>query len=133
MELLLTAIISFAATNIDDIVILVLFFAETGHAFRPRHVVLGQYLGVIVLILVSLVGFLGSFVLPTEWLGLLGLAPIGIGLHRLINRHTQNNETKISAPTAAPPSSAISSSLLNPRVYAVMIVTIANGGDNIGI
>ena len=61
MNWLVTAIItgttSFAATNIDDIVILMLFYAQVNVTFRKRHIVAGQYLGFTALIIACLPGF----------------------------------------------------------------------------
>ena len=38
----ITGVAAFAATNVDDIFILMLFFSQVGGQFRNRHVVLGQ-------------------------------------------------------------------------------------------
>jgi cadmium resistance protein CadD (predicted permease) len=38
---------AFIATNVDDILILMLFFAQTNSSFRRQHIVVGQYLGFI--------------------------------------------------------------------------------------
>ena len=55
-----TGLTAFSATNIDDIVILTLFFSQVNAAFRRRHIVVGQYLGFGTLVLASLPGFFGS-------------------------------------------------------------------------
>ena len=121
-------ITSFAATNIDDIAILMLFFAQYA-TFRPKHIVLGQYLGFTALILVSLPGFFGGLILPRSWIGLLGLIPIAIGLDNLLNwedaAEEAEPETELSKDALA--------SFLSPQAYAVAVVTFANGGDNIGV
>ena len=131
LSTLITATVAFVATNIDDIFVLMMFFSQTDRAFRRRHIVIGQYIGFVTLIAVSLLGFLGSFIVPKEWIGLLGLAPIAIGIHKFVNR---NSETKTSELLGRlSPSSSVLSSLLNPKTYGVAVVTFANGGDNIGI
>jgi cadmium resistance protein CadD (predicted permease) len=135
--LIITGILTFAATNIDDIFLLVVFFSQanvsfTNASFRPRHVVVGQYLGFAVLVGVSLLGFLGGLVIPQPWLGLLGLAPIVIGVRKFLGR---NKKVEI-AESKKPPYPArplVFDTLLNPFTYQVIVVTIANGGDNIGI
>ena len=71
----LTGIVSFAATNVDDIFILMLFFSQTSEAFRNWHVVVGQYLGFAALVALSILGSLGVLIVPEEWIGLLGLVP----------------------------------------------------------
>ena len=68
---LITGAVAFSATNIDDIVFLTIFFSQTPERWR---VVLGQYLGFTVLVLVSLIGFFGGQILPHQWLRLFGVA-----------------------------------------------------------
>ena len=87
MSTVITATITFAVTNIDDIFVLMIFFSQIDQPFRRGHVVIGQYLGFVALIAVSLLGFLGSFIVPKEWIGLLGLAPIAIGIHKLFDHN----------------------------------------------
>ncbi len=55
---------AFIATNLDDIVVLVIFFSQVSARFRHRHILIGQYLGFSVLVLASLPGYLGRQVIP---------------------------------------------------------------------
>ncbi|GAP98950.1 cadmium resistance transporter [Leptolyngbya sp. NIES-2104] len=71
-----TGITAFIATNLDDVLILLLFFSQVNANFRHRHIVSGQYLGFATLVLVSLPGFFGGLMFPQEWVGLLGIAPL---------------------------------------------------------
>jgi len=81
---LLAATIAFVATNLDDLLVLTVFFAQSdGVHFKPWHVVVGQYMGFTVLVGISMVGFAGSAFVPQQWLGILGILPIGIGLWKL--------------------------------------------------
>ena len=135
---IIAAITSFAATNIDDIVILMLFFAQVNSTFRRRHIVVGQYLGFTVLILASLPGFFGGLIVPKAWIGILGLVPIAIGVSRLVNRDKDEQDVQAVSgefnPSRANTSVlSILGSLLNPQTFNVAAVTFANGGDNIGI
>lgn len=79
------AIAAFASTNIDDALVLVVYFAnaaEGRNGFRRRHVWIGQIVGFTVIVVVSVVGvFLGSL-LPPHYAGLLGFVPLLIGLWR---------------------------------------------------
>jgi cadmium resistance protein CadD (predicted permease) len=59
---------AFIATNLDDLVILMLFFAQTNAVFRPKHIMVGQYLGFGALILASLPGFFGGLMVPKPWI-----------------------------------------------------------------
>ncbi|MGI0492488.1 cadmium resistance transporter [Alkalinema pantanalense CENA528] len=125
-----TGLMAFMATNLDDIIILLLFFSQINQFFRRQHIVTGQYLGFAVLVLASLPGFFGSVLLPRDWIGLLGLVPIAIGISRLLNADTDNSEEVSLDFSENPPWFA---GLLSPQTYSVAAVTFANGGDNIGI
>lgn len=131
-ELLLAApkgFTAFVATNLDDILILLLFFSQVNSIFRYRHIVIGQYLGFALLVMISLPGFFGSFLLPRPWIGLLGIVPIAIGMSRLF---TPDNETDTDDEGTSVETEK-TSGFLSPQTYAVAAVTFANGGDNIGI
>lgn len=129
---------SFVATNIDDIVVLMVFFSQLNARFRRRHVILGQYLGFFALLLASLPGYFGGLAISKPWLGLLGFLPIFIGVSQLIQGpEDEPNIQDISrglSDVAVPVSVGSKlKTLLSPQTYAVAAVTIANGGDNIGI
>jgi cadmium resistance transport/sequestration family protein len=114
---LATAVIAFAATNIDDIFVLTLFFAQK--KMRAWHVVTGQYLGFAALVAVSLIGYFARFIASRQWIGLLGLVPIAIGVKKIIEWR-QGKGADREKPAGA-------------SVLTVAAVTVANGGDNIGI
>ena len=135
---MMAASASFVATNLDDIIILSIFFAQVNSTFRRRHIILGQYLGFSAIIIASLPGFLGGLIVPKAWIGILGLVPIFIGISHLVNRkadeaevQTVSDELNSSIGNASVLS--LITSLLSPQTYKVAAVTFANGGDNIGI
>lgn len=126
-----TGITAFSATNLDDMVILMLFFSQVNTSFRQRHIVTGQYLGFAALVFASLPGFFGGLLVPQAWIGMLGIVPIAIGISRLLNPdedESNDNSLLESADTASP-----LAGLLSPQTYSVAAVTFANGGDNVGI
>ena len=125
-----TGFTAFTATNLDDIVILLLFFSQVNAVFRRQHIVTGQYLGFAALVLLSLPSFFGCMMVPRPWVGMLGLVPIAIGVSRLLNRDTEADDENTA--TDSPPST-IFASILSPQTYSVAAVTFANGGDNVGI
>jgi cadmium resistance protein CadD (predicted permease) len=118
------AIVLFVSTNVDDLLVLLGFFADA--RFRVSEIVAGQYVGVAVLFGVSAAGALLSLVIPRAYLGLLGIFPILIGIRRLIDLRHDRTETGPSKPFEATTSSYGS-------IASVALVTIANGGDNIGV
>ena len=121
---IITGLVAFIATNSDDILILLVFFAQVNDNFRPWQIVVGQYLGFTILIIFSLPGLFGGLILPQSWIGLLGLIPIAIGISSLVNKETEQ---------LADVSQEITPSFLIPTIYTVAAITVANGSDNISI
>jgi cadmium resistance transport/sequestration family protein len=120
----IAAIGLFAATNIDDIVVLtVLFLATTRGSLRGWKVVLGQYLGFAALVAISVVAAAGLTVVPDQWVGFLGLVPFGIGIYglvRTLRTHGDDGDDDDSAIRAG-------------GLLGVAGITIANGADNISL
>ena len=135
MEELITAIptgiTAFTATNLDDLVILSLWFSQVNNNFRGRHIVIGQFLGFSILVIASLTGFLGGLILPKHWIGLLGLAPIAIGFSSLLNQESDDADAENEELQQSKTSPF--ASLLSPQIYSVAAITVANGSDNISI
>ncbi len=126
---LVTGAITFTATNIDDIFILMLFFSQVNKTFHRWHIVAGQYLGFTALVLISLLGFIIGLIIPSAWVGLLGMVPILLGVRQWLNRAKEDEkelaeEAQVRGASKAGSFTAITS---------VATVTVANGGDNIGI
>ena len=115
---------AFAATNIDDIFVLMIFFSSL--SFPVRHVVFGQYLGIGLLIAISVIGSLISLVVPTYVIGLMGLIPIAIGVKNLVEIRQKDQ-----SPLRRTMENKRNRSYL--AFLAVAAVTLANGGDNIGV
>jgi cadmium resistance protein CadD (predicted permease) len=83
-------IAAFVLTNIDDLLILMAFFATP--RFLPFQIVLGQYIGMGSLIAVSLLGLLIALVVPRNLIGLIGLFPIAIGIKELLELRKKSND-----------------------------------------
>ncbi len=126
-----TGITAFSATNIDDIVILTLFFSQVNESLRRRHIVVGQYLGFAALVIASLPGFFGGLFVPQSWIRLLGFMPIIIGFTSLLKREDDSAE-EVAAETEPSYPSAIAS-LFSPQTCNIAAVAFANGSDNISV
>jgi cadmium resistance protein CadD (predicted permease) len=81
---------AFVSTNIDDLFILMVFFATPRFPFF--QIVLGQYIGMGSLIGVSLAGSLIALVLPRNIIGLIGLFPIIIGIKELLELRKKGDD-----------------------------------------
>lgn len=146
MSLIITTIVLFAATNIDDIFLLLTWFSQRDSKLKSSHIIIGQYLGFIALVILSVIGALGALIIPQEWIGLLGLVPIYLGLKALVEQFRERaeeqqaeregeayivHETSIGEETKGNPSWI--QKFFHPSIYKVATVTFANGGDNIGV
>ena len=127
------------ATTFDDNIYLTAFFGKVNHVFRPKHIIIGEFVGFTALVLASLPGFFGGLVLPEAWIGLLGILPIVIGISNLMSRdHDSDTIQDVSVDFRHTVKSrrqkkSLFATLRVPQTYRVSAVTIANGGNNIGI
>ncbi|MPV38990.1 cadmium resistance transporter [Georgenia subflava] len=126
MELLtpvLQAIGLFMATNVDDIIVLSLFFARgAGMRGTTAKIIAGQYLGFGAILVASVLVSLGAATfLPEDAIAYFGLIPLALGLYAAWKawRGDDDDDEKVDGK-------AIS-------VWTVAGVTFANGGDNIGV
>ncbi|WP_433305854.1 cadmium resistance transporter [Actinoplanes sp. CA-030573] len=118
------AVVLFAVTNVDDILVLALFFARgAGQARTTRNIAAGQYLGFAGILAVAVAAAFGATLLPDEVLPYLGLLPIALGVKAAIQAWRRDGDGEPDAP-AAP---------RTPGMLEVASVTFANGGDNIGV
>ncbi|SDR65169.1 cadmium resistance transporter [Agrococcus carbonis] len=121
----LQAIGLFLATNIDDIIILSLFFARgAGERGTTARILIGQYLGFIGILGAAVLVALGAGAfLPPEVIPYFGLIPLGLGLWAAWQAwrggDDDDDDAKIEGKKVA--------------VWTVAAVTFANGGDNIGV
>jgi cadmium resistance protein CadD (predicted permease) len=104
---------AFVSTNIDDLFLLVGFFSD--RSFSRSHVFAGQILGMAAIVAISLAAASAALAISPQLVGLLGAAPIVIGIGKLLRRGKTEDEEQ---PTAA-------------GILQVATVTVVNGGDNI--
>jgi cadmium resistance protein CadD (predicted permease) len=95
---------------------------------RARHVTTGQFLGMGVLFGVCAVASLLSAVISPRYLGLAGIAPIALGLHKLWELSRRGRDIE-----AAPPSQAERRSNALGKVLGVTAATIGNSSDALGV
>lgn len=120
-----TSIILYSGTAVDLLIILMLFFAKRKSRKDIINIYLGQFLGSISLILLSLLfAFVLNYIPSKEILGLLGLIPIFLGLKVLLLGDSDGE--------------AIAKDGLRKDdknlIFLVAMITFAScGADNIGV
>ena len=120
-----TSIILYSGTAVDLLIILMLFFAKRKSRKDIINIYLGQFLGSVSLILLSLLfAFVLNYIPSKEILGLLGLIPIFLGLKVLLLGDSDGE--------------AIAKDGLQKDnknlIFLVAMITFAScGADNIGV
>ena len=122
---IVTSIILYSGTAVDLLIILMLFFAKRKSRKDIINIYLGQFLGSVSLILLSLLfAFVLHYIPSKEILGLLGLIPIFLGLKVLLLGDSDGE--------------AIAKEGLRKDnknlIFLVAMITFAScGADNIGV
>ena len=112
---------AFVGTNIDDfVVLLLLILGIPFDGIRRWQLVSGQYVGFCGLLILSGIGALALHTIANNWVGLLGIIPLALGVRGII-RVSRESSQQEKTP------------ILADSVAAVAIITLANGGDNISV
>ncbi|HGR4644688.1 TPA: CadD family cadmium resistance transporter [Streptococcus pneumoniae] len=126
-QTVISAIGVYISTSIDYLIILIILFAQLSQNKQKWHIYAGQYLGTGLLVGASLVAaYVVNFV-PEEWMvGLLGLIPIYLGIRfAIVGEDAEEEEEEIIQ--------RLEQSKANQLFWTVTLLTIASGGDNLGI
>ncbi|HEP1803862.1 CadD family cadmium resistance transporter [Streptococcus suis] len=120
-----TSIILYSGTAVDLLIILMLFFAKRKSRKDIINIYLGQFLGSVSLILLSLLfAFVLDYIPSKEILGLLGLIPIFLGLKVLLLGDSDGESIA---------KEGLSKDNQN-LIFLVAMITFAScGADNIGV
>lgn len=116
LSAVVSSVAAYAATNLDDLFVLMLLLAACRH---PRRLAAGHVLGVSALTVIGLLGALGLQQLPLQYTGLLGFVPILLGIRALLQRH--------SAEEADVPAAN------DVGIFGMALTTLGNGADNLGV
>lgn len=118
-SILVTASVIFISTSIDDLVLLMLFQAQAGKKSERLSILGGQFVGIGILVIISLFGAYFATRLLQGWaIGLLGLLPLFLGIRSLVSKDGEETSQKNRKKSL---------------LATVSVVTIASGADNLGI
>jgi cadmium resistance protein CadD (predicted permease) len=122
IETAIIASVAFAATNIDDVFVLLAFFANRNA--KDRDVVVGSYIGMAVLVVAALLLAAVCIALIPNDLGVLGALPVLVGLRQLWAAWSGGGGEQIDIPAGAGSFEVIE---------LVALRTVANGADNVAV
>lgn len=109
---ILTSIIAYISTNIDDIFVLMILLAQVR---TKRSLIAGHFLSVGLLTIISMLDALGLQNLPLKYVGILGLVPIRLGIKAWFDRDDEEVEAK------------------SVGSLSMAMITLGNGADNVGV
>ena len=122
MQTLISALLVFISTSIDYLVVLIILFANQGTR-GIKSIYIGQYLGTGILVGVSLIAAYFLNYIPQDWMiGFLGLIPLGLGIRSIFVDEDVDEDS-------------IGNKIKNnqSQIFAITGLTLAMGGDNLGI
>lgn len=124
LDVLGIGVTAFVATNIDDLLILIAFFANSH--FPLSQIVLGQYAGMGALLAIGIVSSLIALIVPNNLIGLIGIFPIAIGIKELLEL-PKNGNNKESAKQLS------RSRLVTYLPFLTVAAVTFSGGEEIGV
>lgn len=119
MTSILTSVIAYISTNIDDIFVLMILLAQAAKRTKG-NLVAGHFLGVGAIAAISMLGALGLQNLPLKYVGILGLVPMGLGIKAWMDSKKSTDDE--DAPVAQ-----------SIGLLSMATITIGNGADNVGV
>lgn len=127
LALIITGIVSFISSDLDDIVVLTLLFTQA-EKYQKYQIVLGQLLGIGGLVVFSLLIDYGLSFLISGLLKWMGFLPIFLGIKYWFDYYFRSKTDNSSLPQSIKYNrSAII------KILSICLLTISNGADNIGI
>lgn len=126
LQTIFSAIAVHISTSIDYLFILLIIFSQAYTQKGLRQIYFGQYLGTGILVAISLFAAYVLNFIPQDWMiGLLGLIPIYLGIRVAMGSEEEAEEEEVVEKLESRGS--------NRLFWTVALITIASGGDNLGI
>lgn len=126
LQTIFSAIAVYISTSIDYLFILLIIFSQAYTQKGLRQIYFGQYLGTGILVAISLFAAYVLNFIPQDWIiGLLGLIPIYLGIRVAMGGEEEAEEEEVVEKLESRGS--------NRLFWTVALITIASGGDNLGI
>lgn len=118
LEALFSSIFAFISTNIDDILILTFIFTANKNV-KMHRIILGKYLGMMVLVSFSLLSAFGLKLLDERILPFLGIVPFLLGIKEIIGNFKNKDDENTGKNDGG--------------ILSTAFITIASGADNLGV
>jgi len=131
-QTIISALLVFISTSIDYVIILTILFSMSRTRKSIGHVVGGLYLGTAFLVTASLVAAFALNYVPEDWMiGFLGLIPLILGIRVAIKGGKEEKEEEEGEENEIV--EKLESRKSTQLFWTIALITIASGGDNLGI
>lgn len=133
-QTIISALAVFVSTSIDYVIILTIILSQSQTKKNEGHVAGGLYLGTALLVIISLVAAFVLNYIPEEWMtGFLGLIPIILGIRVAIGKGKEEEEEEEEEGEEKEIVEKLESRKSTQMFWTIALITIASGGDNLGI
>jgi cadmium resistance protein CadD (predicted permease) len=124
---------AFASTNMDDLLLLSSLFIASN--FRAASVVIGQFIGMSMLVLVSVLAAYFMVSIPLAWIGTLGLFPLCLGILRLAKGYRVPIAESVLCRKKGEffGNQQLRVPWMKSEWALAALLTVANGGDNLSV
>ena len=109
---IITGIVTYVSTSIDDLLVSAIFFAQSNSKRDNIRIITGKYLGTGLLVAIGCLGAFGLKFIPTQY--------IGLSIKEFLNTKKIDDSDKQTNKAKG-------------LLFHVAVVSIANGADNIGV
>lgn len=119
LQTIITAIMTFVSTTIDDIFVVTVLFADAKTKRDRINIYAGEYIGIMTTFALGLAGAFAASFIPGKFIGLLGFVPIIMAVIYIIKalKGEDDDDDEIKGL----------------GVVSVALLSLSNGGDNIGV
>ena len=105
-----------------DVLILTILYTQVQKSKNIFQIIIGQYLGLGILIILSILGSIGTHFFPGKYIGLWGFLPLFLGLRTLILYCGKKSDEEFQHTMQIP-----------LHIPMIMFLTLSNGADNIAV
>lgn len=133
LKLILTSMTIFLASSIDDLIVLTLHLASKSHKknkFSQKEISYGYFIGIFILVFLSLFVSVPMMGISYKYLGFLGLIPIYRGVALLLHINKE-----VSTFVELPDHKFVDflKNYFSPNLLIMVAITLVNGGDNVSM
>lgn len=132
LHFFISVLVAFISSNLDDLVILTVLYAEAINKKQRQTILLGQLIGIGAILLVSLACATLLHAFNLNFLNLLGIFPLLMGMQGFYKLYKSDEQAKHEKQRHEKIKKQVHQTN-GLSLAAIMTLTVSNGADNMGI